>query len=469
MRNTVLILISVLIVPTLLADKGKNYAKENVCQELKAIGIEKFKEMVTVLYSQKFPNGTFQEVSCVADEMSKLAEKCCKDDASPDCYDKGATEISEKSCGKNSPFPKHPGIEQCCTLQGQERKLCLASLRYTADELASLTEPTNEEICTEYTKDEKDFTVRYVYEFARRHRNIPAGFVLNATQNHVRMAERCCRPAVKITCFLHEKLQLRSSNIFLRFLSNVCNNQVNLKSFKFGLSAYYGNLLGLSFEEASALSSCFHSGLEKCCLKPQPECMIEELTSFQKVLCGESKLDSLSEDFQKCCKKPALDTLLCVDDLKRQPRQFPDVASPVSSKLCEEAQPHGIDRYLFLTGVNHAFISLPVLTTILDRIKNTVTACCSSDKITMCLTEQESKLKKTQALLSKLDDTCSRYFKLDLPVFKTLIQKEVQGEGGEKRTQAWLDLAMSCCSQRSPAQLCQKLTEDVIKYDDSTV
>ncbi len=24
---------------------GKNYAKENVCQELKAIGIEKFKEM----------------------------------------------------------------------------------------------------------------------------------------------------------------------------------------------------------------------------------------------------------------------------------------------------------------------------------------------------------------------------------------------------------------------------------------
>uniref|UniRef100_A0A8C2D2H5 Vitamin D-binding protein n=1 Tax=Cyprinus carpio TaxID=7962 RepID=A0A8C2D2H5_CYPCA len=448
---------------------GKNYAKENVCQELKAIGIEKFKEMVTVLYSQKFPNGTFQEVSCVADEMTKLAEKCCKDDASPDCYDKGATEISEKSCGKDSPFPKHPGIEQCCTLQGQERKLCLASLRYTADELASLTEPTNEEICTEYTKDKKDYAVRYVYEFARRHRNIPAGFVLNATQNHVRMAERCCRPAVKISCFLQERLQMQSSNIFLRFLSNVCNNQVNLKSFKFGLSAYYGNVLGLSFEEASVISSRFHSGLEKCCLKPQPECMIEELTSFQKVLCSESNLDAMSGDFQKCCKKPALDTLLCVDDLKRQPRQSPDVASPVSSKLCEEAQPHGIDRYLFLSGVNHASISLPVLTTVLNRIKNTVMACCSSADITMCLTEKESKLKKSQALLSKLDETCSRYFRLDLPVFKTLMQKEVQGEGGEKRTQAWLDLAISCCSQRSPAQLCQKLTEDIIKYDDDTV
>ncbi|KAK9974426.1 hypothetical protein ABG768_022526 [Culter alburnus] len=463
MRNTALVLFSALIVPALLADKGKNYTKENVCQELSAIGIEKFKEMVTVLYSQKFPNGTFEEVKCVADEMTKLAEKCCKDDASPDCYDKGATEISEKSCGKDSPFPKHPGIEQCCTLQGHERKLCLASLRYSADELPSLLEPTNEEICTEYTKHEKDYSVRYVYEFARRHRNIPAGFVLNATQHHVRMAERCCRPAVKIPCFLQERLQMESSNIFLRFLSNVCNNQVNLKSYKFGLSAYYGNL-GLSFEEASAISSRFQSGLEKCCLQPQPECIIEELTSFQKVLCSESKLEAISEDFRKCCRKPALDTLPCVDVLKRQARQYPHVANPVSSQLCEEVQTHGIDRYLFVIGVKHASISLPVLTTVLDRIKSTVTACCSSADVTACLTEKESKLKKTTALLSKLDDTCSRYFKLDLPVFKTLIQKE----RGETQVQAWVHLATSCCSQRSPAQLCQKLTEDVIKYDDDT-
>ncbi|RXN12426.1 vitamin D-binding -like protein [Labeo rohita] len=269
MRSTALILISALIVPALLALKGKNYTKENVCQELKAFGIE----TVTVLYSQKFPNGTFQEVNCVADEMTKLAEKCCKDDASPDCYDKGATEISEKSCGKDSPFPKHPGIEQCCTLQGHEKKLCLASLRYSADELPSLLEPTNEEICTEYTKNEKDYAV----------------------------------------------------------------------------------------------------------------------------------------------------------------------------------------RYLFLIGVNHPSISLPVLTTVLDRIKNTATACCSSADITACLTEKESKLKKTTALLSKLDVTCSQYFSVDLPAFKTLMQKEVQREEGEKRTQAWVDLATSCCSRHPPAQLCQKL------------
>ncbi|XP_056314131.1 vitamin D-binding protein [Danio aesculapii] len=463
MMNASLIFIYALIVPALLADKG-TYTKEKVCQDLQVIGIEKFKEMVTILYSQKFPNGTFEEVNCVADEMTTLAEKCCKDDVSPDCYDKGATEISEKSCRKDSPFPKHPGIEQCCTLQGHERKLCLASLRYSADELRSLLEPTNEEICSEYTKDEKQYTVRYAYEFARRHRNIPAGFVLNATQHHVRMAARCCRPAVKNSCFFQERIQMRSSNNFLRFLSHVCNNQMNLKSYRFGLSAYYGSLLGLSFEEASVLSNLTHSGLEKCCLRPQPECIIEEITSVHNVLCDESKPTAVSEDLRRCCNKPALESLPCVDGLKRQSHQSPDVANPVSSQLCNGAQPHGIDRYLFLIGVKHATVSLPVLTTIFDRIRDTVMACCSSADASACLTEKESTLKKTTAFLSKLEDTCSQYSKLDLPAFTTLMQKE----GEENRKQAWVSWASSCCSKLSPAQLCQKLTEEVIKYDDGS-
>lgn len=40
------------------------------------------------------------------------------------------------------------------------------------------------------------------------------------------------------------------------------------------LLAYYGNLQGLSFKEASAISGCFQSRLEKCCLQPQPECIM---------------------------------------------------------------------------------------------------------------------------------------------------------------------------------------------------
>lgn len=47
-----------------------------------------------------------------------------------------------------------------------------------------------------------------------------------------------------------------------------------------------------------------------------------------------------------------------------------------------------VSRYLFVIGGKHASISLPVLTTVLDRIKSTVTACCSSADVTACLTEK---------------------------------------------------------------------------------
>lgn len=55
----------------------------------------------------------------------------------------------------------------------------------------------------------------------------------------------------------------------------------------------------------------------------------------------------MSEDLRRCCNKPALESFPCVDGLNRQSHQSPDVANPVSSQLCDGAQPHGIDRCLF--------------------------------------------------------------------------------------------------------------------------
>ncbi|XP_017550997.1 vitamin D-binding protein [Pygocentrus nattereri] len=467
MRTAYLIFISAIIISSVTADKGKSYAKEKICGELRTIGAKNFRVILTAIYSQKFPNGTLEEVRCVADEMLKLAEECCQDDASPDCYDKGATEISEKSCGKDSPFPKHPDIDKCCSAQGHERKLCLATLRYSSDELPSLLEPTPEEICTQYTQDPSAYSIRYVYEIARRHWNIPAGFVVNTTQNHVRMAENCCNPNVSKPCFFKERYQQRSSTTFLRFLSHVCNNQVNLKSYQTGLTAFFGSLLRVPFEDASTISKHFQSGLAKCCLQPQSQCVIEEFTSFQKVLCKESILGTMSKEFQRCCSQAPQDTLTCVDNLKREPPKSLNMTQVSSAQLCEKDQPDITDRYLFQIGVKHTSVSLPVLTTIQDQIKSTVAACCSApDDSTTCLKEKESKLEKTAALLAKTDALCSQYFKLELPAFKTLVQQEVQGEGAESRGQAWVELSTTCCPQHSPPQLCQKLTEAVIKHEE---
>lgn len=40
-----------------------------------------------VLYSRKFPSGTFEQVSHLVKEVVSLTEACCAEEADPDCYD----------------------------------------------------------------------------------------------------------------------------------------------------------------------------------------------------------------------------------------------------------------------------------------------------------------------------------------------------------------------------------------------
>uniref|UniRef100_A0AAY4CST1 Vitamin D-binding protein n=1 Tax=Denticeps clupeoides TaxID=299321 RepID=A0AAY4CST1_9TELE len=394
----------------------------------------------TALYSQKFPNSSMTEVTCLMDETVRLAERCCTKDASDDCYDKGATEISERSCQTDSPFPKHPGIGECCAKEGQERKLCLALLSYADEELPSLLEPSNEEICIQYRQDAGGYSTRFVYEFARRHRSLPVGFVLNATNIQLQMVEKCCSPSTSKTCFFNERFQARQFNTLMRFTSSACHNHVTLRSYQMGLTGYIGSLLKTSFEKSQSLAKIFQEALSKCCLQPSPECIIQKV-KFQNILCNETSPASISKDFQACCIKAPLETLFCMENLKRQPHQLPG-GQQLSSAICEKGD--AIERYLFMIGANQTSASVPVVSTVLEHIRTEVTGCCSGTDTNSCLMQKEDDVRTLTALLSKTDSYCAHYFRMDFPAFKTLVE-------------ALLDLSSTCCFQHSPALRCQKL------------
>lgn len=40
-----------------------------------------------VLYSRKFPSGTFEQISHLVNEVVSLTVTCCAEGADPDCYD----------------------------------------------------------------------------------------------------------------------------------------------------------------------------------------------------------------------------------------------------------------------------------------------------------------------------------------------------------------------------------------------
>ncbi|KAL2092037.1 hypothetical protein ACEWY4_011835 [Coilia grayii] len=395
-------------------DSGLRYEKDKVCEQLHAMGQPKFKELFIAVYSQKFPNSTLEEVMCLAEEMLKLGEKCCAEGAAADCYDKGATEISDKSCQADSPFPKHPGISKCCAKADvHERKVCLASLHYPADELPSLLEPTNEEMCQDFTQDRIGYSSRYVYELARRHRSVPVGLVLNATGIQTQILEKCCTPTASTPCFLSERFQGRQFNILLRFTSNHCNNNVNLKSYKDGLTAYYGSILNISFEKAQPMVQDFQAGLSKCCLQPNPECLMQKFTTFQQVICNDRYPD-------ECCKssRAPWNTVLCVQGLKRTTRPPPD--TPPTTALCQQDNHNATERFLFEIGARAVHSSLPVISTALSKIKEEVKACCSDPDFQACMTKEDGHVAKATAFLTKSEEICSKYKTLDFPSFKAM-------------------------------------------------
>ncbi|XP_063051624.1 vitamin D-binding protein [Engraulis encrasicolus] len=441
-------------------ESGLRYEKEKVCEQLHAMGLQKFKGLFVAVYSQKFPNSTLEEVTCVAEEMVKLGERCCAEGATQDCYDKGATEITAKSCQADSPFPKHPGISKCCAeADVHQRKVCLASLHYSAEELPSLLEPTNEEMCQDFTKDPIGYSSRYMYELARRHRSVPTGLVLNATFIQTRMLQKCCTPTVSQACFLDERFQEANFNILLRFTSNMCHNNVILKSYRDGLTAYVGSLLNIPFEKAQPMVKDFQAGLSKCCLQPNPDCLMQEFTHFQKAICDDA---SPSEELKKCCAMGSVDTLPCVESLKRTTRDPP--ASPPTPALCQKDSQEPIERFLFQTGARLVYSSLPVMTTALGKIKDIVEKCCSDSDVPACMAQEDGDVVKITGFLFKSEEICSKYMSLDFPAFKAMVKQEVAGEGGQAavREEMLVELGSVCCSKHSPALRCQSLTEKLL-------
>ncbi|XP_066566728.1 vitamin D-binding protein [Amia ocellicauda] len=444
--------------------RGKHYVKEKVCQEYAMLGKEKFKAIGMVLYSQKFSTGTFEEVNAVTDEMVKLAETCCTENSSADCYDTGATAMSEMSCSKDSPFPKHPGIASCCKEDGLERKLCLAALRVTSEELPSLQESTNEEICQKFKEDPKEYSLRYFYEFSRRHGSIPAGLILNATDSYLRMVGTCCSLSESTICFLRERLQLKDSNHFLRLTSNLCHNQAHLPYFKIGLTAYYGHILNDSLEDILPITTHLQEGLSKCCLNPNPECLITELMQVKTVLCNDTSLSGKYRKLHDCCSKPPLDVLSCVETSESEsPPQQTEIKKPTDTDLCKEGSATVLDKYFFEIGRKHNHLTLPVLASVFADIGDYI------HKGSACKLIKKSPLEKIETFVSKTDGLCQQYKKLDFTVFKERLVKSVQEEMPDAsktvvdtKAKQWVEFTSTCCSRKAPALRCRKLIDLIV-------
>ncbi|KAF3825127.1 hypothetical protein GH733_005761, partial [Mirounga leonina] len=365
-----------------------------------SLGKEDFTSLSMVLYSRKFPSGTFEQICHLVNEVVSLTEACCAEGADPDCYDRRTSALSARSCEKDSPFPVHPGTAECCTREGLEQKLCMAALRHQPQEFPTYTEPTNDEICEAFRKDPKDFAEQFMYEYSINYGQAPLSLLVSYTKSYLSM-----------------RLQMKHLSLLTTMSNRVCSQYAAYGKEKSRLS----HLIKLAqkvptanLEDVLPLAEEINTILSKC-LK----------------ICD--NLSTKNSKFKDCCQeKTPMDVFVCAYFLPAAPTpELPAIEWPTNTDVCDKGNAKAIDQYTFELSRRTHLPEGPQLKKELSSFIDKGQKLCA-DYSENTFTEYKKKL--AEQLRAQLPDASAM---------------ELQGLI-DKRS----DFASKCCSINSPPLYC---------------
>ncbi|KAK1792021.1 hypothetical protein P4O66_001804 [Electrophorus voltai] len=251
--------------------------------------------------------------------------------------------IAQKPCKKDSPLHSNQGIEQCCAREVEERTPCLLKVHYSEDQLPSLLELSHEEICAQYEHDPSDYTLR---------ESLP----VPSLQPKTLASEWEASNILGGGGSMHQHQALKSQH--------ACPLEHVRRTL--GLR----DCLGVSLSLYSPVIQALDTSKERNSQLSDTG----KFTSFQKVLCKESILSSMPEEFKICCSKAPLDTLTCVDNLKIRPQASGNMTQVIGTQFCEKTQPDSLDssssvaldqatdfKILLLTHINEPTVLMTLL------------------------------------------------------------------------------------------------------------
>ncbi|XP_058153247.1 vitamin D-binding protein [Dasypus novemcinctus] len=445
-------------------ERGRDYEKSKVCKELADLGKDDFRFLSMVLYSRKFPSGTFQQVRQLVNEVVSLTEACCADGADPDCYDNRTSALSAKSCERDSPFPVHPETAECCTREGLEQKLCMAALKHQPQEFPTYVEPTNLEICEAFRKDPKEFAERFMYEYSINYGHASLALLVSYTKSYLSMVASCCTSRSSTICFLKERLQMKYLSLLTTISNRVCSQYAAYGKERSRLS----HLIKLAqkaptadLEDVLLLAEDITEILSKCCDSPSEDCLPKELPEYTVKICD--KLSTKNSKFEECCQeKTPMDIFVCVYVMPAaQPLELPPVELPTVKDMCEEGNTKAKDQYAFqLSRSSH--IPEVFLSKILDPTLKSLDECCDAKDSTACFKAKAPLLQKElSSFIDKGQELCADYSENTFTEYKKKLAERLRAKLPEvtstdlgELVNKFSDFASKCCFINSPPIYC---------------
>ncbi|XP_052591298.1 vitamin D-binding protein [Peromyscus californicus insignis] len=462
MKRVLVLLLAVALGHAL--ERGRDYEKDKVCNELAVLGKDDFRSLSLILYSRKFPSGTFEQVSQLVKEVVALTEECCAEGADPNCYDTRTSELSIKSCESDAPFPIHPGTPECCTKEGLERKLCMAALSHQPQEFPTYVEPTNDEICEAFRKDPKGFADQFLYEYSSNYGQAPLPLLVGYTKSYLSMVGSCCTSPSPTVCFLKERLQIKQSSLLTTLSNRLCSQYAAYGKEKSRLShliklaqkvptASLGDVMPLAEELTQVLS--------RCCESTSEDCMARELLEHTSNICGSPFIKN--SRFEECCQeKTPMDTFMCTYFMPAaDPLQLPAIKLPTKTDLCGQSTTQAMDQYTFelsrRTRVPEVFLSKVLETTL-----KSLSECCDAQDSAACFSTQSPLLKKQlTSFIERGQEMCADYSENTFTEYKKKLAERLKTNTPnasprelEDMMDKRSDFASKCCSINSPPLYC---------------
>nr|XP_015101843.1 vitamin D-binding protein [Vicugna pacos] len=462
MKRILVFLLAVACVRAL--ERGQDYEKDKVCKELASLGKDDFTSLSMVLYSRKFPSGTFEQVSHLVSEVVSLTEACCTEEADPDCYDNRTSALSAKSCDSDSPFPVHPGTAECCTKEGLERKLCMAALKHQPQEFPTYVEPTNDEICEAFRKDPKGFANQFLYEYSINYGQAPLTILVSYTKSYLSMVGSCCTSPSPTVCFLRERLQLKHLSLLTTVSNRICSQYAAYGKEKSRLShliKFAQKVPTADLKDVLPLAEDVTTILSKCCGSASEDCMAKELPEYTVKICD--SLSTKNSKFKDCCQeKTPMDIFVCTYFMPAAPTpELPDVKLPTNKDVCDKENTEVLDQYAFeLSRKTH--IPEVFLSKILEPTLRGLAECCNSGESTACLNEKGPQLKKElSSFIEKGQELCADYSENTFTEYKKKLAERLRGKLPDatatelkELVDKHSDFASKCCSINSPPLYC---------------
>ncbi|XP_029454595.1 vitamin D-binding protein [Rhinatrema bivittatum] len=451
--------------------RGRAYQRDKVCQEFNMMGREKFSGLAIIMNSIKYSNATWEEVMNIVREIVSLAETCCAKEADPDCYDKGATILSTKSCDPNSPFPKHSGIPACCVHTGLERKLCLADLKQPLKEFPTYVEPSNDELCTSFLKDPMEFTTKFLYEYSSNYAYAPLLQIINSTESYLKMITTCCTSKKPNRCFTEQRIQRKSVEQLTIIANKLCSQYAHYgnEKFKFRTMIMFGQKVpAAEFEDILPLAEQCVQMLPKC--NSIMEDMQSEISAYTLEVCN--KLSSKSERVATCCKKTLGETLMCLYSMPpAEPLSLSPPQSPKSKVLCDKVKhPEANNKYSYEIARRNTKLPEVFVDRLHEAAVQVVNECCAAADSNTCLENKRPQLRaEIFKFLAEANALCEDYNNYTFTDFKKRLRQKFR-----KRTptatsteiselvEKQADLASTCCIINAPPVYCNEKIKSAI-------